>query len=189
MGNISTILSDGLAENEILVLSKKGVILARGKNGDAAVVEALKTDGSRKAIKLETKEIWANIAAKLASKAIYVALAAVIIGTLVAAIWLTVKAYNADAEAARKAAEAAENLKEKSEETARALESVSSAIDKYNQLVETFNECTKGTEEWYNALKAVNDEVLSILEKNPELAKQMQIVRDENGMLTIANKD
>ena len=103
-------------------------------------------------------------------------------------------AYLATAEtkaekASRNAVEAAEELAEASEKAADQVESLKSAFDNYETLVDKLNACTKGTTEWYEVLKEVNDEVLSILENYPELASLIEYSRDENGVLTIDNFD
>ena len=117
------------------------------------------------------------------------ALIAAAIAAVVAAIYLAVKAYNADADAAKKAAEAHKELQQKSKDAAQELQNIKQAFDGYDSAVKALEECTKCTDEWYQALKAVNNEVLSIMENNPKLAAQMQTHRDkETGMLVIDNQ-
>ena len=117
-----------------------------------------------------------------------IGLAIVAIGALVAVIALTVKAYNKDAIAAKKAAAAAEELAEKSEQAKQKAQEIKDAFSQYDTAVEALEKCTAGTEEWYAALKKVNDEVLNILEQHPELASKLDITR-ENGQLKINNAD
>lgn len=96
-----------------------------------------------------------------------VAISAVVIGTLYAVS----KAANAEAESLQRATEAAENLKEKSQQTKTELNNIISAFDQYQTAIDTLNECTKGTDEWKEALSDVNEQIWSILETYPDLAK------------------
>ena len=111
------------------------------------------------------------------------------IAALVAIIALSVKAYNADAIAAEKAAAAAEELGKKSEEVAQKAQEIKDIFSRYDEAVDALNNCTKGTEEWYDALARVNDLVLDIIAEHPELAGSLEIERDENGMLLIKNAE
>lgn len=110
------------------------------------------------------------------------------VAALVGIIYLAVKAYNADAEAAKRAAEAAKGLAEASQEAAQKAEEIKNVFSQYGTAVEALEKCTTGTEEWYAALKKVNDEVLNILEQHPELVGKLDITR-ENGQLKINNAD
>ena len=111
------------------------------------------------------------------------------IALLTAGIAYLVTAETKAEKASRNAAEAAEELAEASEKAADQVESLKSAFDNYETLVDKLNACTKGTTEWYEVLKEVNAEVLSILENYPELASLIEYSRDENGVLTIDNFD
>ena len=182
-------MTDEAMATSYLVVSKEGLEISRYNNAAAAAAEAAATEGATVVTQIETAAVWKDVAGQLALKLAKVALAAVIVGALVGAIYLAVKAYNADAEAAKKAAEASKGLAEKAEEAAQNLEKISSAFENYDNLVDALNQCTKGTEEWNAALKAVNDEVLNIIKNNPELAKTMEIERNADGMLSITNKD
>ena len=182
-------MTDEALKTNYLVVSKEGLKISRYDNAAAAAKEAAATEGATVVTEIETAAVWKDVAGQLALKLAKVALAAIIVGALVGAIYLAVKAYNADAEAAKKAAEASEELSEKAEEAAQNLEKITSSFDNYNNLVDALNECTKGTQEWNDALKAVNNEVLNIMKNNPELAKQMQVERNADGMLTIKNQD
>ena len=78
------------------------------------------------------------------------------------------EAADAAAEAAQRAADAYNNL----------TDSFESLADKYDAL----DELTRGTQEWRDAVKEVNDEVLSLINDYPELAA---LVKNENGVLTL----
>jgi hypothetical protein len=66
------------------------------------------------------------------------------------------------------------------------LEDLRSTFNTYDEAVKALEECTKGTDEWYEALKKVNDTVLDILANNPELMKQSDLfTRNSEGMLEL----
>lgn len=78
------------------------------------------------------------------------------------------EAADAAAEAANRAAEAYNNL----------TDSMDGLADKYAAL----EDITRGTQEWRDAVKEVNDEVLDLIEKYPELAP---LVESEGGVLKL----
>lgn len=119
-----------------------------------------------------------NRAAKLLTNKTFlatVAISAIVIGTLYAVS----KAANAEAESLQRATEAAENLKEKSQQTKTELNNIISAFDQYQTAIDTLNECTKGTDEWKEALSNVNEQIWNILETYPELAKMDNLFNED----------
>lgn len=150
------------------------------------IVEAL---AHAKAKDVETEAIWKKISAQIVEHG-HILLIAAAIAALIAVIYLLVKAYNADADAAKRAAEAAEELRKNSEEVAQKAQDIKQTFEGYNSAIKTLKECTKGTEAWKDALKEVNNQVLEILTKYPELAGKIQTYRDaETGALMIGNID
>lgn len=117
--------------------------------------------------------------------------------TLIAATisWITKAIHEASPEGQLEAAEA------KAEELANALDDATSAADRlkgvfdsYNSAVDKLGECTKGTAEWRDALRQVNNEVMDILSEYPELATMVNeetgekaITYGKNGELQIAD--
>lgn len=112
---------------------------------------------------------------------IMIALAA--IAAMVAIALILANAYNADAKAAERAAKASQEMADSSEEVANRAKEVQEAFDGYKEVRKTLDECVKGTDEWNEALKNVNDNVIDLLKKYPELS-QFLIGRD-NGVLTL----
>lgn len=141
----------------ILIQKKQQETLAVEKNTLAEI--------KNRAIKLLTNKTF------LAT----VAISAVVIGTLYAVS----KAANAEAESLQRATEAAENLKEKSQQTKTELNNIISAFDQYQTAIDTLNECTKGTDEWKEALSNVNEQIWNILETYPELAKMDNLFNED----------
>jgi predicted nucleic acid-binding Zn-ribbon protein len=74
------------------------------------------------------------------------------ITALIAGITFLVTQESEAEKKAKKAAKAAEDMKESAEAAKTALNDLKSAFDSYDTAVDKLNECTKGTEEWHNAL-------------------------------------
>lgn len=117
----------------------------------------------------------ASIAAQIITFAPYL----IAIAAAAAAIYALVKAYNADADAAKAAEEAASELADQAEETANKLTEIKNAIDQYDSAIDKLNECTKGTEEWNEALTEVNSQVNSLLSTYPELLKMGDLFNED----------
>ena len=111
------------------------------------------------------------------------------IAALTAGIMALISVYNADADAANKAASTAQNLANKSQDAQAAVEDLLATFDTYDNAINKLEECVEGTEEWENALKNVNDQIWSILEKYPELAKMDNLFKDDGTLnrITIDN--
>ena len=64
------------------------------------------------------------------------------------------------------------------EQAREAAEDLKSAFDNYDTVVENLEKCTKGTQEWNEALNAVNSSVLELLKEYPELATMVNTDED-----------
>lgn len=171
MKNKDTLATDENTRAKVLnELAEKGITDAKEA---AIVIQTILTAKKKEetlAIEKNTLAEIANRAAKLLTNKAFlatVAISAVVISTLYAVS----KAANAEAESLQRATEAAENLKEKSQQTKTELNNIISAFDQYQTAIDTLNECTKGTDEWKKALSDVNEQIWSILETYPDLAK------------------
>ena len=105
-----------------------------------------------------------------------------VIAGLVIAIDLLIKWYNKDAIAAERAAEAAKKQKEALNETKQAYDELKSTIEDYKGAEDALSKLTEGTEEWHEAVNKVNETVLELLDKYPELA---QYIDNVDGKLSI----
>lgn len=106
-----------------------------------------------------------------------VAYAVSVIGTI--AVDAIIKKINEAELAAQKAEEVAQSLSSAAEEAANHLESIKSAIDGYDSAIETLNNCTKGTEEWNEALKNVHSEISQLLNDFPELLNKNNLFNSD----------
>ena len=83
-----------------------------------------------------------------------------------------------------------EDLEEASEKVKGEIEDIQDALDNYDEAIKTLNECTKGTNEWYDALKNVNNIILELLDKYPDLANiEGLFSRDKDTGLRSINQD
>jgi uncharacterized phage infection (PIP) family protein YhgE len=136
-----------------LIDVKTGDVLATGAQITAEKQAELAEAGMTTAIKVNTATVWKNIKAQITWKTAMGGIVAILVaGGLIVAIYALTKACNADADAAKKAAETASDLSDAYDDAKSAAESLSSAFDDYTSVVETLNACTKGTQEWKEAL-------------------------------------
>ena len=112
--------------------------------------------------------------------AITVALAAVMRIT-----YACVKAYNADADAAKEAAQAAQELSAAYNDVKSSYDNLKSSLADYQKARDGLDELIKGTEEWNEAIQSINKQVLELLDSYPELA---QYISNTNGLLEISDE-
>ena len=136
------------------LISQEGI-----KTGQQAVQNGLLT----KEIALEVIKRNLNIH-KLA---ITLALVAAI-GALIAVGKALYDNYNKEAIAAKRLADSYEELNEASQEARAEADKLNSAISGYDDAVEKLEACTRGTEEWRDALKEVNKAAIEVIENLPE---------------------
>ena len=127
--------------------------------------------------------IWAAIAPLL--PIILPIVAAV--GLLTVGIIALVNASQAEQKEINGMREAAKALSEQAQETKKTIDGLKSALNGYEDAVKTLRACTEGTDEWNTALQDVNNTVLDILEKYPQLAKIQGLIKRDSttGLLSI----
>ena len=76
--------------------------------------------------------------------------------------------YNKEAIAAKRLADSYKELNEASQEARAEADKLNSAISGYDDAVEKLEACTRGTEEWRDALKEVNKAAIEVIENLPE---------------------
>ena len=104
------------------------------------------------------------------------------IGVLIGVVVSLSNAYNADAEAARNAAAAATEAKTAAEEAITAYEELVSGMEAYDTAVDKLNDLKEGTDEYAEALKEANNQVIDLVKNNQNLSQY--VTRDEKGLLT-----
>ena len=88
-----------------------------------------------------------------------------------------------------KAVEQGNQLSSALDEAKNSAESLKSAFDSYHSIADSLSKCTTGTQEWTEALRANNNEVLSLMSQYPELAKiQGAIQKNTDGSLSISKE-
>lgn len=150
-----------LAEKLGITAKQASIIMSKMKAG-ASWKEALATAGVTGGLNLNTKAIWANVAATWAWLWPILAVVAAI-GLIVAAVKLSINAYNADANAAKEAAAAAEEAAKAFEEAQTAYENFKSSMEGYEDAVDGLKELTKGTVEYKEQLMKANEEALKLI--------------------------
>lgn len=99
------------------------------------------------------------------------AVVAIIMGLIKLIQWLIQLAHDNSLEGQLEAAkESAEMFASALEDAKTEAEALKSAFDGYDDVKKTLSECAQGTQEWEDALKAVNDQVLQLMADYPELA-------------------
>lgn len=102
------------------------------------------------------------------------------IGAVVGATYALVKAYNADADAAKEAAAQAKIVKEEYKNIKTEYTELTDNISKYAESLNALKELEKGTREWKEQVLALNEQVIELLDKYPQLA---QYVVNKDGAL------
>lgn len=79
-----------------------------------------------------------------------------------------------------------EEVTQAANDTAEAYNNLSDSLSGLNDKYEKINELTAGTREWKDAVYEVNQQVLDLINKYPELAKAYSL--DENGVFRLTNE-
>lgn len=89
-----------------------------------------------------------------------------------------IKSYKDAHDPVAKLAKAQEELNEATKESQEIFNKTQSAYEGYQKAVNVLNECTKGTQEWRDALAEVYSKTIEIIKANPELAGQIKYGKD-----------
>lgn len=115
-----------------------------------------------------------------------IAAVAAVLGLVAGALYAAWSAYTQDARAAEEAAKASERFAQVTSATKSEADSLKSSIESYQTARSAVNDLTEGTQDWKDALKESNDQVIKLLDSYPELAKY--ISRGKGGLLTISDE-
>ena len=129
---------------------------------------------------------WESVAA---AKAFIATPVGAVIMAIVAAVGIAVGAFTAWQNIIHAASKEFENQKKILSETKKnysdlkdEVESLKQSIDSIGETKSSLTDLTKGTDEWREAVRKLNDQVLTLLQTYPELA---QYVKNEDGVLSI----
>ena len=97
------------------------------------------------------------------------------------AIYGVVKAFNAEADAAKEARENARQMAEQAENAKQAYEDLVESFNKYDEAVEKLKDLTVGTKEYADTVREANEQVMELVKNNKSLAKH--VIQKGNGVL------
>lgn len=124
----------------------------------------------------------AEIIAGLIALAPYIALVA----ALGVAIYATVKAYNADADAAKEAAAGVEVLSKAYDDAKNAATEFKNTINDWDSAVQSIDDLTEGTKEYADAIKTANDKAKELIESQG-LFDRSKWYYDDKGIIQFAD--
>lgn len=124
----------------------------------------------------------AEIVAGLIALAPYIALVA----ALGVAIYATVKAYNADADAAKEAAAGVEVLSKAHDDAKNAATELKNTINDWDSAVQSIDDLTEGTKEYADAIKTANDKAKELIESQG-LFDRSKWYYDDKGIIQFAD--
>lgn len=124
----------------------------------------------------------AEIVAGLIVLAPYIALVA----ALGVAIYALVKAYNADADAAKEAAAGVEVLSKAYNDAKNAATELKNTINDWDSAVQSIDDLTEGTKEYADAIKTANDKAKELIESQ-DLFDRSKWYYDDKGIIQFAD--
>lgn len=124
----------------------------------------------------------AKFVAGLIALASYIALVA----ALGVAIYATVKAYNADADAAKEAAAGVEVLSKAYDDAKNAATELKNTINDWDSAVQSIDDLTEGTKEYADAIKTANDKAKELIESQG-LFDRSKWYYDDKGIIQFAD--
>ena len=193
-GVIKTLNDDSLtagekAERVITVLISNIPILLMNLNALKGLLPAIASLTNKAAIAMGAQGVTAasGFGASLAGVITIIGPYILAIGAITGAIYLMVKASQEGQKEIDEMREAARQMSEQAEETGKTIDDLKSALNGYEDAVKTLRACIEGTDEWNTALQDVNNTVLDILEKYPQLAKVENLIKrdSDTGLLSI----
>lgn len=116
----------------------------------------------------------------------YAALAVVAVAAIGAAIYAVVKAYNADADAAKEAAAGVEVLSKAYDDAKNAATELKNTINDWDSAVQSIDDLTEGTKEYADAIKTANDKAKELIESQG-LFDRSKWYYDDKGIIQFAD--
>lgn len=171
--------------------------LAKGLNALATKLQAKADKGgvgakvaSTVATKIQTAATWALNASLIAIiaviAAILISVALLVVGIIGLVAVFKEANKNSPAGQLKSAEEAADAAAEAADRAAEAYQNLSDGLKNLEDKYDSFKDLVRGTQEWKEAVREINTEVLNLIEKYPELAK---LVEKNDGILTVNFED
>lgn len=122
----------------------------------------------------------------LLAKAAIIAAVIAAIALLAAGIYLLVKAYNADADAAKEAAAGVEILSKAYDDAKNAATELKDTINDWNSAIQSIDDLTENTKEYADAIKTANDKAKELIESQG-LFDRSKWYYDDKGIIQFAD--
>ena len=182
---IITLTKTMVGVTQLVTISETKEVAVKGLGITATLAKAAADKILAKAQgKVATATAMANaeIAASLIALAPYIAL----IAALGVAIYAGVKAYNADADAAKEAAAGVEVLSKSYDEAKNAATELKDTINDWDSAIQSIDDLTEGTKEYADAIKTANDKAKELIESQ-ELFDRSKWSYDSKGIIQFAD--
>ena len=160
---IITLTKTMVGVTQLVTISETKEVAVKGLGITATLAKAAADKILAKAqgeVATATAMVNAEIVASLIALAPYIAL----IAALGVAIYAGVKAYNADADAAKEAAAGVEVLSKSYDEARNAATELKDTINNWDSAVQSIDDLTEGTKEYADAIKTANDKAKELIE-------------------------
>ena len=169
-------------EKFLQIISALSMGLPMVITGAASAVTGIKTlvDFIRTSLIPAFTEMGAAAWASLGPYALAVAAVVAALAVLGAGIYFAVKAFNADAEAAKEAAKQVETLSERYQELKQAAQDFKDTVSNYSEAKKELDDLKIGTEEYKKALEEANEKAKELIETYGLYDKWHM----ENGLIT-----
>lgn len=170
---------------QLVIISKAKEVTVKGLSITASLAKAAADKILAKAegeVATATAIANAEIVAGLIALAPYIALVA----ALGVAIYATVKAYNADADAAKEAAAGVEVLSKAYDDAKNAATELKNTINDWDSAVQSIDDLTEGTKEYADAIKTANDKAKELIESQG-LFDRSKWYYDDKGIIQFAD--
>lgn len=170
---------------QLVTISEAKEVTVKGLGITASLAKAAadkilaKTEGE---VATATAIANAEIVAGLIALAPYIALVA----ALGVAIYALVKAYNADADAAKEAAAGVEVLNKAYDDAKNAATELKNTINDWDSAVQSIDDLTEGTKEYADAIKTANDKAKELIESQG-LFDRSKWYYDDKGIIQFAD--
>lgn len=178
----------GLLANSKAVLVNVGVKVKEVATRTVAIgVKTAETGATTALAAAEEAEAVAAGTATAATAGLLIPIWAIVaaVAAAGAGIYLLVKAFSAQEDRAKAATQAAHDAKETASELADEYVELQNSLDGLKNARTTLDGLKEGTQEWKEAVLQLNEQVLALIDKYPELAGFLQ---NENGILGISQE-